>query len=306
MSFKKFSSGLLACVLLTGCASLQLPKFSFPSLPFAAPTAEQRLSTAKNVAAEAGFQQELIETSPFSITSYVKIKKEGGPLHVYIEGDGYAWVTRNRISADPTPRDPLVLELAVQDKASNVAYLARPCQYTPMEKNPSCQEEYWTSKRFSQEAVSSMNQAVEKLVQEAKATELHLIGYSGGGAVAALIAAWRTDVKSLTTIAGNLDPVGLNEYHQVSPLDTASLTPLNVAEKLREIPQNHFRGSKDAVIPKQVPENFAKQLAPSKCIHLLEVTDADHTSGWKEIWPKLLTYPLSCTGPKNRQVCAGG
>ena len=52
-------------------------------------------------------------------------------VHVYIEGDGYAWATTTDPSDDPTPINPLALRLAAVDDAPNVLYLARPCQFRP-------------------------------------------------------------------------------------------------------------------------------------------------------------------------------
>lgn len=100
-------------------------------------------------------------------------------MHVYIEGDGYAWVTRNRISGDPTPRQPLALELASLDPAPNVVYIARPCQYTSLDTSYACDEAYWTGLRFAEEVINSMNGAVEWIVQENKIPSVDMIGYSG-------------------------------------------------------------------------------------------------------------------------------
>lgn len=265
------------------------------------PSSGERLSSADSVAQEAGFHRSRVRTiSPqgatlFLITAYSKIQSPGQPLHIYIEGDGYAWVTRNRVSGDPTPRRPVALEFAAEDPAPNVVYLARPCQYTPMEMNSACEEVYWTDKRFSEEVISSMDQAVDKFVKDAQSPGVHLIGYSGGGAVAVLIAARRQDVKSLRTIAGNLDPNGLNKYHEVSPMDNASLDPMEAAGKLRGIPQYHFTGSEDPVVPAVIAENFAEKAGKGPCVHIRRVQGADHVNGWTEAWPGLLALPLNCS-----------
>jgi dienelactone hydrolase len=232
------------------------------------------------------------------LTAYEKIQSPGQPLHVYIEGDGYAWVTRNRISGDPTPRRPVALELASKDLAPNVVYVARPCQYTPMEMNYDCEEAYWTDKRFSEKAVNSMDQAVEWFKKKAQSPSIDLIGYSGGGAVATLIAARRQDVKSLRTVAGNLDPKGLNEYYHVSPLAAGSLDPMEAAGKVAGIPQYHFIGTNDKVVPAMISGNFSKKSAPSTCVHIMTVNGADHVNGWTENWPQLLELPLNCSNPK--------
>ena len=260
------------------------------------PSSGERLSTADTVAQEAGFHRVKVRTPPFLLTTYSKILEPGKDLHIYIEGDGYAWVTRNRVSGDPTPRRPVALELAVQDPAPNVVYLARPCQYTPMEMNSACEDEaYWTDKRFSEEVIGSMNQAVDKFVKGAQSSGVHLTGYSGGGAVAVLIAARRQDVKSLRTVAGNLDPNGLNEYHEVSPLNKDSLDPMEAAGKLSAIPQYHFIGTDDSIVPAFIAEHFAEKSGRSGCVRVIRVSGADHVNGWTEAWPRLLALPPDCS-----------
>lgn len=275
-----------------------LAVFVFPFLLsgcLTVPSASERLSAAEGVAREAGFQRSRVRTVPFLLTAYSRITQPGKALHLYIEGDGYAWVTRNRVSGDPTPRQPLALELAAEDPSPNVVYLARPCQYTPMEMNSACEEAYWTDKRFSEEVVRSMDQAVEWFKNKAQSPGVDLIGYSGGGAIAVLIAARRGDVKSLRTVAGNLDPNGLNEYHEVSSLAEGSPDPMEAAGKLAAIPQYHFFGTEDEVVPALISENYAKRSGPSPCVHILPLEGADHVQGWTENWPRLLALPLDCT-----------
>ena len=247
------------------------------------------------MAQEAGFHRARVRTRPFLITAYSRIQEPGKDLHIYIEGDGYAWVTRNRVSGDPTPRRPVAFELAAEDPAPNVVYLARPCQYTPMEMNPVCEEAYWTGMRFSEEVINSLDQAVGKFVKDAQSPGIHLIGYSGGGAVALLIAARRQDVKSLRTVAGNLDPNGLNKYHEVDPMDERSLDPMKIAGKLAAIPQYHFVGAEDDVVPEIMAERFAERSASDTCVHIRKVNNADHVNGWTEAWPRLLALPLDCS-----------
>ncbi|WP_414683398.1 lipase family protein, partial [Methylophaga sp. UBA5088] len=140
-------------------------------------------------------------------------------LTIYIEGDGLAWLNRRKISSDPTPVDPLVLKLAVHDKQA--VYLARPCQYV---KSDRCDKKLWTSARFSTEVVESMNQAVTELKNQFQASSLRLIGYSGGGAIATLLAAERNDVDQLVTVTGNLDTTAWTEMQHISAL-TDSLNP---------------------------------------------------------------------------------
>lgn len=259
------------------------------------PSAAQRLATAEAIAQKSNFKRTWLRTEPFCLTVFEKIQTPGQPLHVYIEGDGYAWITRTRISGDPTPRHPLAFELASQDPAPNVVYIARPCQYTPLDTDYDCEETYWTDKRFSEEVIQSVDQAIDWFVKKSQSSGVDLVGYSGGGAVAALVAARRTDVKSLRTVAGNLDPKGLNEYHHVSPLDVESLDPMGVAAKIATIPQYHFIGDGDKVVPALLAENYLKQSGAGNCLHVMNVSGADHANGWTENWPRLLATPVTCS-----------
>jgi hypothetical protein len=70
--------------------------------------------------------------------------------------------------------------------------------------------------------ISASNQAVDALKQRYGAQEIVLVGYSGGGAVAALVAARRTDVVRLVTVAGNLDHLAWTHLHSVPPPDRLS------------------------------------------------------------------------------------
>jgi len=279
---QKLLSLFLVCSLFAGCAANS--------------QVVERRVRAERLAEMVGFQELLVDAAPFKLTAYARLSQPGKPINIYIEGDGYAWVTRNRISHDPTPRQPVALQLASEDPAPNVVYLARPCQFTPQEMNSACEETYWTGMRFSEEVIGAMNQAVDKFMKEAQSTEVHLIGYSGGATVAVLVAARRKDVKSIRTVAGNLDPAGLNEYHEVSPQDPRSLDPLEVAVKLRDIPQYHFLGMGDQVVPALVTENFVRKTAPNACVHAVKVKGIDHKKGWVNAWPGLLALPLDCSG----------
>jgi len=67
--------------------------------------------------------------------------------------------------------------------------------------------------------VTAMNLAVSQLKSTfGTTTQIQLIGYSGGGATAALIAARRDDISRLITVAGNLDHDKWTQLHTITPL----------------------------------------------------------------------------------------
>lgn len=238
----------------------------------------------------AGFNKSFLKTKHFALTSYHRFNNPGEPLNIYIEGDGRAWISKTQLSDNPTPQNPLVLELVGIDPSANVAYLARPGQYTE-HGVPLCEPAYWSNKRFSEEVISSINEAIDQLCLKAKSKKINLIGYSGGAAIAVLVTARRTDVISLRTIAGNLDTEAVNRYNNVSPL-SGSLNPIEVANRIKDIPQRHFIGAYDKVIPSTIAQAFVLQEGDKDYKRITIIEGATHTRGWRERWKELLSVPL--------------
>lgn len=217
------------------------------------PTFQERKSTALDLAHDKDIVQINIKTSSFELFSMQKLKEcKNKDMKVYIEGDGLAWVTRRKISDDPTPLKPLGLSLMLSDSSSCKVYVARPCQYI---KQSLCHKKYWTSYRFNTEVIDSYNEALDTLKERHKNSSFTLVGYSGGGAVATLSAASRNDVSTLITVAGNLDTAKWIELHRITPLD-GSLNPADFSNTLEHIPQYHLIGKNDTVIPKDIYDSY--------------------------------------------------
>lgn len=264
----------------------------FLSGPIGCATLKPRSALSDTIAANQALQKEIIQTSYFHLTSFSRITDTSKPLSVYIEGDGLSWYSRTELSADPTPSKPVALELATQDPGPNVVYLARPCQHTSLKLDELCKDpSYWSNKRFSEEVVTSVNEAVSAFVSKGRFPEITLTGFSGGGAVAALVAARRSDVTRLQTVAGNLDSRGLSEYHGVSYL-SGSLEPIDCAAALAHIPQVHWVGERDKIIPRQLASNFKEASGSPPCLAIVMVPGASHLEGWHNRWRELLErYP---------------
>jgi hypothetical protein len=251
---------------------------------------------AETLAHTANLQHDQVSTDSFVLTSFYRITRPDQPLTVYIEGDGMAWRSRTAPSENPTPHQAQGLTLAVVDPAPNVVYLARPCQFTPLALDPRCDKAYWTDKRFAEEVVVAMNQAVTHYAIQVPGQRIHLVGYSGGGALAVLIAARRHDVASLRTVAGNLDHAEVNRLHHVSAMPE-SLNAIDVARQVASIPQLHLSGADDSIVPPVIAQHFVSVTA-SRCAHSQIVPGIKHEGDWARLWPELLTLPLPCTtGP---------
>jgi len=280
---------LICCACLSGCAGLS--KGNNPRLH------------AESLAQKKNFFPTLVKTKSFNLTTYSNVERKiDKPLTVYIEGDGHAWESRYQISTDPSPYNPMGLKLALLDPNPNVVYLARPCQYTPHSLDPLCHPKYWTDARFSETVIASMNDAIQQLKQKTKTKKVHLVGFSGGAAVAVLIAARRNDVTHLITVAGDLDHEAMSQFHKTTPI-ADSLNPIKVASKITHIPQHHYIGDKDPIVPTFISDSFVKEIMQSKeglknkdhnhnHIQRTVLKNVTHHEGWEAFFAKAHDKPF--------------
>lgn len=238
---------------------------------------------AEEIALPVGLLEKHRQSGSFLLTTRERIRKPGADVTIYIEGDGAAWITRTQPPRDPTPANPIALHLATLDPADNVAWVARPCQYTPMSGNTACGLMDWTSGRFSEKAVGAIDGVVSAIKQSAGAARIHLVGYSGGGGIAVLLAARRTDVASIRTVGANLDHKAFTSLHHVSPMSD-SLNPADVAERVQMVPQLHLIGEDDEVVPEQIAKSYLGHMRDVRCTQLSVVSGVTHNEGWGFFW----------------------
>jgi hypothetical protein len=241
-----------------------------------------RQQKADHFAVVGNLVHERISTDNFLLTTYQRFnhKHKSKQLVVYIEGDGMAWISRNQLSTNPTPVHPVALELASLDKDANILYVARPCQYLWPQPMSHCSSDYWNYKRGSEEVISAINQVISIIKAREGFLSIKLIGYSGGGGIAALITDRRDDVERLITVAGNLNYQMFTKIHKLTPLN-GSIDPIIVAKKIETVDQVHYTGGKDKVIPKQIAHSFSDKV--------IVVKDATHNN-WGEVLSKLLEF----------------
>lgn len=242
---------------------------------------------ANKIAAQNGWQAVEFQTNRFTLHGFHgDLSSAEKKLIVYIEGDGHAWKNRWRPSTDPTPRNPIALRLAVQAPESKVLYLARPCQFTTDSSQTHCLTKYWTSHRYSQEVIDSVNEALDQAKVLSDTKQMVLIGYSGGGTLAALLAAQRKDIAHLVTISANLDTDVWVKEHGVTPLQ-GSLNPVDFAAQLSHIPQIHLSGANDEIVSPTVLQSYIEKLPGSPLIQWALISDYDHQCCWVEAWQEL-------------------
>lgn len=279
-TFKRLKVALLWLVvsLLSACVTV--------------PSSDQRQVSAKQLASEHDWQTRIIHTSHFDLLSFQpKHHAQQSLLTVYIEGDGLAWLTKKIISVDPTPINPTGLKLALQHPQGNTVYLARPCQYTGGSTAKNSNKHYWTDSRFAEPVIASINDALTALKAEYSAEQLQLVGYSGGGAVAALVAAGRNDVAKLITVAGNLDHQAWTTHQDISPLWN-SLNPADYRQQLSDIEQVHFVGGNDKIMPAFLAQEFVAGFHSSEKAKVVVVPEFDHHCCWVRDWKSLISKHL--------------
>lgn len=262
-------------LLLSGCRSI--------------PSPVERKNTASQLTADKQWHMFTVPAGDFELAVFKnRVLETTKYLTIYIEGDGFAWKTRTQPSKDPTPINPIGLRLAIQQPEGDAVYLARPCQYISGKK---CTQRYWTNQRFAPEVIASMASAVESLKQRFSAERITLVGFSGGAAVAALVAAQRDDVDKLVTVAGNLDHRAWTKQLRLTPL-TGSLNPVSVVDQLQGLEQWHFAGEKDKIIPPRLVKQFADRFN-TKPYPVVRVEEGfSHHCCWAEEWPKLWRLQL--------------
>ena len=265
----------LALLLLQGCSTTGL---------------SERRTLATDLAAEHAWQRETIRTTSFQLAAWLGPASPGRTLTLYIEGDGFAWASRSRPSFNPTPKQPIGLALALHHPHGNAAYLARPCQYVDLAIEPDCTAATWTRDRFAESVIEASNSAISMLKTRYGAQALTLVGYSGGGAVAALVAARRQDVQRLVTVAAPLDHAFWTSSLKLSPL-TGSLNPADAWPGLKNLPQIHYVGTDDKVLSASVVESYRAHFPDPEQIRIELIHGFDHRCCWVEAWPEILTQP---------------
>ena len=258
---------------------------------------QSSFQTLQQLAEQHGRHLEVVPGQPFPLAMLAPPEKRATErLRVYLEGDGHAWATATQPSLDPSPRNLLVARLALEDPTPN-AYLARPCQFVTA---AGCSSALWTDRRFSQEVVSSLSQALDRLKQRFGNREFELVGYSGGAALAVLLAGQRDDVTQIQTIAGNLDPGLWVQLKGLSPLN-GSLDPMAYRDRVKSLPQRHLLGGRDQVIAGEIAASFRGNLRSSDCNQRVIIPGATHESGWEAAWRVWRSQPIDrCNQHGNR------
>jgi pimeloyl-ACP methyl ester carboxylesterase len=239
------------------------------------------LERVDRFASDAGFERLVVQGTEFPHLVYRKESNVNDrEWHVYIENDGRPWTDPDTIARDPTPRRPLALRLMTRDTSAAI-YLGRPCYFGVRSDN--CTADLWTSARYSERVVTSMAQALENALP-GDAEAIVLIGHSGGGTLAWLLAARVPKVRAVVTIAANLDLAAWAAHHGYTPL-RASLDPAVLSDLPAGITELHYTGGRDTRVPAGLSAGFVRAHPHARFVHF---PDSDHECCWESTWPEIL------------------
>lgn len=201
-------------------------------------------------------------------------------LHVYLEGDGIPFEHPTQVAEDPTPRTPLMLRLMQLDPHPAI-YLGRPCYFNTQDSQ--CSPIWWTHNRYHESVINSMQAVLNRFRSDYDG--FVLMGHSGGGTLAILLAERMNDVKTVVTLAANLDTDAWTLARGFTPL-MGSLNPARRPPLRKDLIQVHYAGDQDPVIKAEWIKDFAERQQRAE-FHLIK--DYDHACCWADMWPDILT-----------------
>lgn len=196
---------------------------------------------------------------------------EGTHALVFIEGDGRPWRAGGRIiSDDPTPRNTPMHDRMLRAQ-SPALYLGRPCYF--QKSSPDCSFLLWTFARYSQTVVDSMHGGLLYwLEQHPHVGEVTLVGHSGGGVLALLLAEKVPQARKVIAIAAPLDIDAWADLHGYERL-FGSLNPAQQEQWRPNVSRLLVFGRQDSEVP---PDLFARVAHNIPGARVLVVEDAGH------------------------------
>ncbi len=257
-----------------------------------------------HIANRTGMERSTIDGSGFTHRVYVNgaahsVDRSKQDLWVFIEGDGSpiefdSLALTVHPARDPIARNPIGLRLAAATPASAL-YLSRPC-YGDATTEPRCASSLWTSARYSTPVVDSMAAALSAYQRQHGWRSLILVGYSGGGVLAVLMADRVAAVRAVITISANLDidawarDSSCRPLADRSPATTGGCEPfVNSVNPADSIRQRHWTeialiAGKDTVVPSHTTVNY---FAHHPETSIWEYPEFDHGCCWVEQWPQI-------------------
>ena len=212
-----------------------------------------------------GFNFQQVSSSTFQ--HWLAVPKETSTrlrcLTVYLEGDGVPFLNNGTgIAPNPTGIKNPLLQLARED-LDNAVWLGRPC-YFGLHNSRNCSPHLWTFGRYSNSVANSLQEIIETLADDKKVI---IVGHSGGGVLATIIAERYQRVAGIVTLAAPLDTDSWTSSHGYSPLYD-SINPTQLTASRGNFSQLHLIGSEDTQVTAQHQEAYLNRLTTARRIVL--------------------------------------
>ncbi|MCE8040720.1 hypothetical protein HOP60_00955 [Halomonas daqingensis] len=255
------------------------------------PGADARIQAGHTALHKAGFIRADIDPALLTqawVRNTARTVEPETPWHIYIEGDGLAWQSRGRPSANPTPITPVALHLATQDPSPRVAYLGRPCQFfSPLPEG--CHHTDWTQDRYAPRQAERLLQAMQVFSPE---SPVIFIGYSGGAHLAVQLSARYPHTEGIVTVAGNLDNGEFSRFHRIAQHNAAETSPTS-------LPIWSLSGKRDDIIPPALAERMLQRVATNPSCRYHQIDElAEHSGPWQLEWERILPHLEQCSTPR--------
>ena len=238
-----------------------------------------------DAAAAAGLTKAVVRGAAFEHSTYSGDGSTArAPVWVYIEGDGVPWTDEIIPADDPTPRALVAFSMMIEGPRPAV-YLGRPC-YFDARRDARCEPVWWTHRRFGPEVIDSMVTALRRIVDARgwSGRRINLVGFSGGGTLATLMASQIDELCALVTLASPLDVDEWSASRGFSPL-AGSANPALRAPLPAAVRQLHLRGERDRTVP---PDNGAAYLRGNPAAEVRLVANVGHGDEWVAVWRTFL------------------
>jgi hypothetical protein len=278
------------CLLLSACAEF---------LPFSAAPLEALANAGFFPAQSPVFVKTLLKHGEVVIApgDVALAGPVAASANIYIEGDGAAWLFRVVPPRDPTPLRPVAAFLALADSAAVVGYVGRPCQYMPPHLLAKCSPAFWAEQRFGDDAIAMTRAAIDAVLAGLPpGSRVNLIGFSGGGTLALLVAAGRTDVNCVVTIASPLDIDAWADSNGVARL-AGSRNPADPNAALSRLRQTHIYGAADRIVSTAAVGRY-RNFSDDSSIKVF--TGNSGHGDWENFWPDIRTS--TCLNPSFPQI----
>ena len=234
---------LLTLLLIAGCSSM-------PSTPD-------------------GFEMREAQTEHFTIPVWEKAPLQSNKtIRFYISGNG-----------NPTPKEPVALNLAEKDSFRNIVVLSRPCQYADSKL---CSNSAIDGVgQYSPEIIKELEEIVVYYIQKYKSPNIEFVAYDGGAPIAFSLASQIGRVQKIVTIAGILDLDAYVNKNNLPAFQNAQ-NPIKMTNRVTQIPQIHFVGGKDEITTRGMAERFVSKLKDPLSAVVKVAPNMGH-DGWEKI-----------------------